>query len=258
MALLDNLVSYWRLNEASGTRVDANNEALLGPSEGGLDFGDADFTVSGWVKLANKSTEQIIIGRWGVAGDSERGYVLEYNQAEDDFRVLISANGSTFVSLEASDLGSPSVDTWYMVTFYHSATDNEVGINVNTGLYITGPHNLGINASPGVRFKLASIDDPAAGGADLDGSMDGWGVWSRILTTDELTTLYNGGAGLDYPFGESLADPQESDEQKTAIDAPSASLSAQFVPIHTHLQINRPDDDSGAHAYTILYREEDA
>ena len=36
----------------------------------------------------------------------------------------------------------------------------------------------------------------------LDGALDMVGLWSRRLIADELTSLYNSGAGLDYPFAE--------------------------------------------------------
>lgn len=34
----------------------------------------------------------------------------------------------------------------------------------------------------------------------LDGALDGWGTWSRSLSLAEIISLYNGGAGKDYPF----------------------------------------------------------
>jgi hypothetical protein len=32
------------------------------------------------------------------------------------------------------------------------------------------------------------------------GDIDEVGIWSRVLTSTEVTQLYNGGAGLQYPF----------------------------------------------------------
>jgi hypothetical protein len=34
----------------------------------------------------------------------------------------------------------------------------------------------------------------------FDGMIDEIGVWSRALTSGEVTQLYNSGAGLQYPF----------------------------------------------------------
>jgi hypothetical protein len=36
--------------------------------------------------------------------------------------------------------------------------------------------------------------------AYADGQIDEVGIWSRALSSTEVTKLYNGGAGLQYPF----------------------------------------------------------
>ena len=40
----------------------------------------------------------------------------------------------------------------------------------------------------------------AAGTAFFDGDLHSAYVWSRVLTSGEITTVYNGGVRLDYPF----------------------------------------------------------
>lgn len=37
----------------------------------------------------------------------------------------------------------------------------------------------------------------------LDGQLDEMGIWSRTLSGTEITTLYNSGAGIQYPFSTS-------------------------------------------------------
>ncbi len=34
----------------------------------------------------------------------------------------------------------------------------------------------------------------------LNGALDEIGLWTRVLTSTEVTQLYNGGAGLAYPL----------------------------------------------------------
>lgn len=34
----------------------------------------------------------------------------------------------------------------------------------------------------------------------MNGDIDEIGIWSRIITSGEVTSLYNSGAGLAYPF----------------------------------------------------------
>ena len=35
---------------------------------------------------------------------------------------------------------------------------------------------------------------------EFEGEIDELGIWSRVLTADEVTELWNGGAGITYPF----------------------------------------------------------
>jgi len=49
-------------------------------------------------------------------------------------------------------------------------------------------------------FTLGAIYSGGTPEGFFDGMIDEVGVWSRLLTSDEVTTLYNAGAGLSYPF----------------------------------------------------------
>ena len=117
MALADGVISYWKLDEVSGTRFDtvgsnnltdinnvgfetgqitipaagnaasfvrANAEQLDGPAIGSLDFGDEDFTIAGWVKLSSLPVEAAIFMKWNI-DDSSRSYGLEYSQGLDRY-----------------------------------------------------------------------------------------------------------------------------------------------------------------------------
>jgi len=46
----------------------------------------------------------------------------------------------------------------------------------------------------------ARIGADAAGNSDYPGQVDEVGIWNRSLTQDEITSLYNSGVGLAYPF----------------------------------------------------------
>jgi len=39
----------------------------------------------------------------------------------------------------------------------------------------------------------------------MTGSIDEVGIWERALSSTEVTTLYNGGSGLQYPFGQTIS-----------------------------------------------------
>ena len=75
-------------------------------------------------------------------------------------------------------------------------TDGTVRIRVNNGTLESGTATT----------ANANCTDPMFFGSQfgtvrwLDGFLDAWGLWERVLTTDEQTALYNGGSGLEHPF----------------------------------------------------------
>lgn len=52
----------------------------------------------------------------------------------------------------------------------------------------------------GVHTFIANFFANSGGPDPLKGAIDEIGMWKRALTTAEITQLYNGGAGLQYPF----------------------------------------------------------
>lgn len=217
MALTDNLVSYWKMDEASGDAVDAHGSNTLadnntvgsgtGKINNARDFesgsneyfsiadnadlstGDIDFTIQVWVNLESKGFNPIV-AKWG--GTSQE-YLLWYRSDQDKFELLVTHDGSTSAFVRAATFGAPSTGTWYCVHAWHDATGNQLGIAVNAGSADTQSHSAGVvNGAEG--FKIGNDGF----GNDFDGLIDEVGFWKRVLTSDERTELYNGGSGLAY------------------------------------------------------------
>jgi hypothetical protein len=53
---------------------------------------------------------------------------------------------------------------------------------------------------------MLGFEDQQTGGY-LSAFQDETGVWSRKLSSTEINQLYNGGAGLQYPFGSTVYTP---------------------------------------------------
>jgi hypothetical protein len=47
----------------------------------------------------------------------------------------------------------------------------------------------------------------STGGSNMTGSLDEVGLWTRTLTSDEDTSLYNSGSGFSYPFSGGVTPP---------------------------------------------------
>lgn len=214
MALIDNLVSYWKLDEASGNRADSHGSNTLtenntvGSAAGKIgnaaDFedatsgylshtdntdlscGDVDYTFSFWLnaETLNGSFGFPVVFSKGGTGD--RDYALYFNVGKPSFE---SAG-------QLIEWGSAlSTGTWYHIICWHDATANEIGISVNDGTPATRGDGTAVDSTGD--FQLgASVSQ----GLYWDGLIDEFGFWKRVLTSGERTQLYNSGSGLAYPF----------------------------------------------------------
>ena len=231
-------MAYWKMEEASGTRADATGNGndldtpintpaqvtgIIGKGIGftasssqlikradtaNLSFGDVDFSIVTWIKvhtITGSNTYPFFISK------RETG-AYEYNIQFQDFAgggtnkafsfyVYGTSDGVTGADVIAATFGSIPLDTWCMVYCYHDHTANTLGISVNNGTVDTTSYSGGCNDGTS-DFSVGALETSLGVYVQyVDGAMDEVGIWRRLLTTDEVTKLYNGGAGLTYPFG---------------------------------------------------------
>ncbi len=219
MALSDNLVAYYSLedaNDALGSNNLTNNatvtftsgqvanaatlngtsQYLSHASNATFQTGDIDFTVAAWVKATSLAATIDIIAKWTVTGN-HREYLLTYNQPTNRFRWFVSKDGTASVSVDATTFGAPSTATYYFIAVWHDSVANVIGIRVNGGGADTTNTSTGVVSSTSV-FGIGSRGD---GGATFwPGQIDEVGLWKRVLTSAEITDLYNGGSGRNYAY----------------------------------------------------------
>lgn len=220
--LTTSLVSYWKLDEASGTRADfygtnnltdvntvpsntgkvgdaaevlsTNSEYLTLTDNASISVGDIDFTFAGWLWLDSVITSnRDFIAQWRDDGANQASHLLQYAVAPTSaMRFLVSSDGSAATQVLGTTFGALSVDTWYFIVVYHSAATNEIGVSVNNGTFDTAAHAGGAFDSS-FDFRLGAHNSTATG--FTDGRFDEVGFWKKKLSAQEITDLYNGGNG---------------------------------------------------------------
>lgn len=213
-----NLISWWKLDETSGTRNDnhgtnhltdnntvlysasgiksnaadlelSNSESLSIASNASLVTGDIDFTIFAWVKAETLTDFQTVISKRQDAAQNE--YQIYY--AASQF-VFIVRDASTVSSITAT---TPTISTgaWYFIVAWHNASANTLNIQVNDGTVYTNssPVTPRTGTAP---LQIGSRDASTAG--FWDGLIDETGLYKRVLTSAERTWLYNSGAGRSY------------------------------------------------------------
>lgn len=90
-------------------------------------------------------------------------------------------------------------------TFYHAVV-TYVGSGNAWILYLNGTTYNASGATPNTSVAAMAIGKNIVNNVQyFNGSIDEVGIWSRELTSGEVTSLYNAGAGLQYPFNSSTA-----------------------------------------------------
>lgn len=223
MAITDNLLAYWKLDEASGNPQDISgngkhltnvNTATFGTGKinngtilNGVDqihtiadttlanLGDA-FTVSCWFKANTLSAGQHRPIHASTS-DSSVGspYSIWLELASIKFETYAPTGG--YSALQSSV--SLSLNTWYHCVMVKESISSRK-------IYVNTTMNQSTTTRSGTPTKLTGVTlgcrDTGSSGKSgyFDGIIDEVGIWNRALTATEVSFLYNSGNGFSYPF----------------------------------------------------------
>jgi len=238
MALLTDLISYWTLDESSDgsgavARVDSHSSndltdynttksgtgiisngadfeednseylSISGASETGLDLtGTQKVTISLWVKLESQPAVAAHFASKYTTTTAQRLWRFLYYNSGGTYQIRwqVGATGSSTVCT-ASYNKVLNNGTWYhlVVTYDDSANETEFFIDGESVATSAGcGYSIYDNSDTPFAIGAANVNTTPA--YFTDGIIDEVGIWSRILTPTEVGLLYNGGAGLAYPF----------------------------------------------------------
>jgi hypothetical protein len=176
----------------AGSFVRASAEYLESNSTTALNQGDTNFSISGWVRPLTDSLAFGIASKYsGVAG--QRSFLLS-RASGNKLSFVVSADGSAVVT-KTSTGSSILAGAWYFVVGIHDATNNTIGVSVNGGAIETSAHTTG-TFSGTEPFRIGW----STSANYWNGYIDELTVFSKALSADDITYLYNGGLGRAYPF----------------------------------------------------------
>lgn len=235
MALTDGLVAYWRLNEALGSRYDVHGEYNLSQvgSVPGVDTPGRIGRSSDWTDADSANRLERIIEATDdeafTMGDGTAGfnytwmlwlYLVDWPPTDAyalfrthllGVRVNSAGNlnvtwyrGDTTTSIgSVTSTGGLPTGQWFCVFVIRSAVYiHRVGQAVTTLSASISPASNG-NSECKLLVGLNDYATVATGLYPFQDYIDEVGFWNRTLTSDERTSLFNGGNGLAYPFAPS-------------------------------------------------------
>ncbi len=215
-SLADNLVAYWTMDDASGNMTDAHGDldgipagtpvysqaGLIGTSiefDGSSEYfavpdNDAwdmpsDFTMSAWVLFDTfDAPNKAIIGR----SDSATSGMYWAVESGANIRFRDRINGE---AVDYSESWTPALATWYHVVITRIGSSFKHYINGTLlGSGITDTSDMYVRNQP-LEIGLSTDNNYF-----WEGRLDEIGFWSRGFDQDDITALYNDGAGVAYPL----------------------------------------------------------
>jgi len=174
-------------------------DAQIDLPNGAFNF-TGDFSISLWVKFNSLSLSNVMFGNFYQSTSTlstRTGYLL-YQQS-NKIRFATYAN-STSIAQGSTTLAT---GTWYhIVVTKPSNGDPIVYLNgvaetitaVNAPISINPTYTSQNTARIGVQYIYSGYSDR------LNGSIDTLTTWTKVVTADEVTQLYNIGGGIQYPF----------------------------------------------------------
>jgi hypothetical protein len=244
--IADGLVAYWPLDEGGGTTTsDLSGNGNDGTLNGGpiwvegkfggalnfdgsddhvdcgnpsiLDFGTSDFTISAWIKTTNALGETI----FGNGGDDGGGIrVRLYVEGNPGVKILVDDDFSKY-----DPEGSIAVldGQWHHIVGMRRRTALRVYIDgvEDEGATAHGestiPADYDLSGTSQHNAYIGAQTSNASGNLIkyFGGLIDDVALWSRALTVEEISYLWNGGAGnpVDVSDPGQASDPYPADEE---------------------------------------------
>ena len=189
-----------KFGQAIDLNSSSSNQAyvVVGGSESDFDFAASNMSLSVWYTTESLYTSwQALIAKgegsaWRLARASGSGSSLNFAGPGGSF----SGDGE----LDQQD------GSWHHVVVTHE--HNTVKRMYVDGSLVATSTNAGSIGNNGSSMQIGG--NPNAAGRSWDGNIDDVAIWDRVITTDEIASIYNGGAGASIASLSNVAVPEPS------------------------------------------------
>lgn len=222
--LSNGLISYWKLDNnlldslalhngtatnivyatgKSGNGINFVNDTQKADFGSSTDFQFSDgiitdypFSTSFWIKYNS-------LGNFSVVSRKENGGFLMYTGSTGaKFRFLLSKDSSFSGYLLTETISDLTTNVWYNIINTYDGSKTVSGMKT----YINGTLIAVTNLSAGVYTCMNNAGNSNLWltgqwfGSASNNITDEFGIWNRVLTSTEVTEIYNSGSGKFYPF----------------------------------------------------------
>lgn len=216
--LLDGLVSYWPLDEESGTRYDAvgDNDLTDNNTVGSIIGGPRGTTVANFAAANGEYFDTGATAVLDPSADFTLSAWMTHPSAGAGYGSVLVGSPTAQVLMQ-----TPNTGVGTGVLDYRVYTGTPAIVNPPTVFDLTFPRHIVVTWVSSTKALEVFVDGSSAGtasgggaaasatvlwigkhhgGALHEGTMSDFAIWSRVLTEDERAELYNAGSGFFYPF----------------------------------------------------------
>lgn len=170
--------------------VAASSQFLSHVNNASLQIGGGSFSVQAWINPTS------VTGQGTIASKSDGGFANKEWWLGTNFTTSNVWSWNLYDTTSGNQLCNSTVTavtgSWTHLVITWDGTTQKIYVN-NASPGTNVPALPGLNTTSS--FMIGKNGDS---GAFFDGLEDQFGIWSRALTSAEVTQLYNGGAGLSY------------------------------------------------------------
>jgi len=169
-----------------------------------MDTGLSSWSYSMWFNTNNDVASQVLFSKALAASSNGRIWSEFYNN-----RVVFGFQAEvTNVLVTEMNTSTLSANTWYHLVVVLDRSDKLKiylngtlqGLTVTSGTNDLTPYTTNYNNTHPFRIGAYTASDNTTPIAFFNGKIDEFGAWSRVLTSTEITELYNSGTGKFYPY----------------------------------------------------------
>jgi len=221
MALTDNLNAYYKLDESSGNAADSTGNGYTLTNNNTTTFAAAKINngavFNGSNQYLNSASIELTTNAWSINvwlnpddADIANQTFYSYRPASGAVNIIqceglstraircivYSSNGTSYKDYRTSLTLTQSA--WNMFTLTWDGTTLTPYINGTADTSITKTKDDAVTQT--LTARVLRLGAETAASNFFDGNEDEFGIWSRALTSTEVSTLYNSGSGNQYPF----------------------------------------------------------
>lgn len=183
----------------TGTARVSLRQTTLEPSAAGV---DSAMSWSAWIHQSNVRTTAMRIFGCANTADGNQQYVLQTNPQDfqsstrnQRLNFTIFTNGTNFITIESTNRFLRN--RWTHVTITYTGSETTAGLKMylngvedtTAGLITTGTYTGALNGA-NLRFMISRADSATN---RYGGDLRDLAVWNRVLTSGEVTSLFNAG-----------------------------------------------------------------